>query len=181
MYGCWTPGHKSYLNLLASSFTGVLKPSSSPELKRPSSANMSSVDSEAWMSDTMTSSMNSTTSAMLFDNVPQPKGNKSYSIIMFCFGLSIRKLSDIRVIVMKIQKQIIFESRREKTGFLHMRTAKLISVFVFATRIAQSPYYINPKLQASSYLLWLYSLVCVDLVGNPEDRFSQNEAHLKDQ
>ena len=30
------------------------------------------------------------------------------------------------------------------------------------------------EIQAS----WLYSLVCVGLVGNPEDRFSQNKAHL---
>ena len=30
------------------------------------------------------------------------------------------------------------------------------------------------ELQASSYPLWLVS----DLVGNPEDRFSHNEAHL---
>ena len=31
----------------------------------------------------------------------------------------------------------------------------------------------------NSNLLWLYSLVCVDLVGNSEDRFSQNEAQSK--
>ena len=42
-----------------------------------------------------------------------------------------------------------------------------------------------PKFQASRHLLWLYSPVCVgpgrivsDLVGNLEDRFSHNEAHL---
>ena len=32
--------------------------------------------------------------------------------------------------------------------------------------------------QASSHLLWLYSLICVGLVGNPKDRFSHNEAHF---
>ena len=31
----------------------------------------------------------------------------------------------------------------------------------FCLRIAQSLYYLNPKFQASNYLLWLYSLVCV--------------------
>ena len=36
-------------------------------------------------------------------------------------------------------------------------TAQLISVFVFATRIVQFLYLPNPKFQASSYLLWLYS------------------------
>ena len=40
-------------------------------------------------------------------------------------------------------------------------TAQLISAFVFATRIVQSHYFLNPKFQGSSYLLWLYSLVCV--------------------
>ena len=40
-------------------------------------------------------------------------------------------------------------------------TAKLISAFVFATRIVQSLYFLNTKLQASSYLLWQYSPVYV--------------------
>ena len=39
-------------------------------------------------------------------------------------------------------------------------TAKLISAFVFATRIVQS-LFLNPKFQASSHLLCLYSPVCV--------------------
>ena len=65
----------------------------------------------------------------------------------------------------------LFEPRREKIGFLHMRkqktqisfavTAKLIIAFVFAIRIGQSLYYLHPKLQASSHLLWLYRPVCV--------------------
>ena len=38
---------------------------------------------------------------------------------------------------------------------------QLISTFVFATRIVQSLYFLNPKFQASSHLLWLYSPVCV--------------------
>ena len=65
---------------------------------------------------------------------------------------------------------LIYEPRREKTGFLHMRkqtqisfavTAKLIGAFVFATRIVQSLYFLYTKLQASSHLLLLYSPVCV--------------------
>ena len=40
-------------------------------------------------------------------------------------------------------------------------TAKLISAFVFATRIVQSLHFLNTKFQASSHLLWLYSLLCV--------------------
>ena len=57
-------------------------------------------------------------------------------------------------------------------------TSKLISAFVFAIQIVQSLYYLNPKFQASNHLLSQYSLVCADLVGNPEDRFSHDEASL---
>ena len=54
--------------------------------------------------------------------------------------------------------------------------AKLIGAFVFATRILQSLYFINSKFQAifcgcTVWFVW-------GLVGNPEDRFSHNEAQL---
>ena len=42
----------------------------------------------------------------------------------------------------------------------------------------KSLFFLNTKFQASSHLVWLYSLVCVDLVGNPKDRFSHNEAQM---
>ena len=46
-------------------------------------------------------------------------------------------------------------------------------------RINQSTnHFPNMKFQASSHLVWLYSLFVWDLVGNPEVRFSHNEAHL---
>ena len=57
-------------------------------------------------------------------------------------------------------------------------TAKLISAFVLATQIVQSLFYLNLKSQASSHLLWLYSLVCVGPGRKPEDRFSHNEAQV---
>ena len=41
-------------------------------------------------------------------------------------------------------------------------TAKLISAFIFATYTVQSLYFLNTKFQASSYLQWLYSPVCVE-------------------
>ena len=47
-------------------------------------------------------------------------------------------------------------------------TAKLISAFVFAIRIVQSLFYLNPKFQASSHLLWLYSPVCVGPGRKPQ-------------
>ena len=46
-------------------------------------------------------------------------------------------------------------------------TAKLISTFVFATRIVQFLFFLTPKFQASSLLLCLYSLVCVGPVRKP--------------
>ena len=45
----------------------------------------------------------------------------------------------------------IFEPRFEKTGFL--LNAKLISAFVFTTRIVQYLFFLNPKFQASRHLL----------------------------
>ena len=59
---------------------------------------------------------------------------------------------------------------------IHAKTKTQISAFVFAIRIVQSLYYLNPKFQASSHLLWLYSPVCVGPRRNPEDRLSHNEA-----
>ena len=50
--------------------------------------------------------------------------------------------------------------------------------FVFATRIVQFLYFLNPKFQTSSHFLWLYSPVCVGPGRNPEDRFSHNEAQI---
>ena len=57
-------------------------------------------------------------------------------------------------------------------------TAKLISAFVFASRIVEFLYNLNPKFQASCYLLWLYSPVCVGSGRKPENRFSHNENQL---
>ena len=86
-----------------------------------------------------------------------------------------------------------YEPRREKTGFLHnaktktqiifVVTAKLISAFVFATLIVQSLYFLNTKFQASSHLLWLYSLVCVGTGRKPRrpvfsQRGSYHLAHV---
>ena len=50
---------------------------------------------------------------------------------------------------------------KTKTHISFAVTAKLISAFVFAKQIVQSLNFLDTKFQASSYLLWLYSLVCV--------------------
>ena len=57
-------------------------------------------------------------------------------------------------------------------------TAKLISAFVFATRIVQFLFYLNPKFQASSSFLCLYWPVCVGPVRKPHYWFSHEAAHI---
>ena len=58
---------------------------------------------------------------------------------------------------------LLIEPRPEKTGFCicKNKTAKLISAFVSVIRIVNSLYYLHPKFQATSDLLWLYRPACV--------------------
>ena len=67
------------------------------------------------------------------------------------------------------------------TGVVSVRTpevtAKLISAFVFATRIVLFLLYLNPKFQTSSSFLCLYRLVCVGPVRKPHCWFSHGAAH----
>ena len=58
-------------------------------------------------------------------------------------------------------------------------TAKLNSAFVFATRIVQFLFYLNPKFQFSSSFLCLYSPVCVGAVQKPHCWFSHETAHYR--
>ena len=51
-------------------------------------------------------------------------------------------------------------------------TAILISAFIFASRIVQFLYFLNPKFPASNDLLLLYSPVCVRPGRNPNCWFS---------
>ena len=57
-------------------------------------------------------------------------------------------------------------------------TAKLISAFVFASRIVQFLFYLNLKFQASSSFLCLCRPVCVRPVRKPHCWFSHEAAHL---
>ena len=58
------------------------------------------------------------------------------------------------------------------------RSAKLISAFVFATRIVQFLFYLNPKFQASSSFLCLNRPVCVIPVRKPHCWFSHEAAQI---
>ena len=70
----------------------------------------------------------------------------------------------------------VYEQRREKTCFLHI--CKNIGSDQLRSSCTAFFFFINLKYQASSHLLWLYSPVCVDLVGNSKDRFSLDAAHI---
>ena len=56
-------------------------------------------------------------------------------------------------------------------------TAKLISVFDFATWIVQFIFVLSLKFTASSHLLCLHSSVCVRTVRKPHCWFSHDMAH----
>ena len=51
-------------------------------------------------------------------------------------------------------------------------------LFVFASKIVQSRFLLNPTFQASSHLLWLHSTVCVGPRWKPQDRFSGDAAQI---
>ena len=57
-------------------------------------------------------------------------------------------------------------------------SAKLISAFVFATRIVQFLFYLHPKFQASSSFLRLYRTVCVGPGRKPHCWFSHEAAQF---
>ena len=65
-----------------------------------------------------------------------------------------------------------------KTQISFAVTAKLISAFVFASRIVQFLFYLNPKFQASSSFLCLYRLACVGPVRKPHCCFFHEAAQI---
>ena len=70
-----------------------------------------------------------------------------------------------------------FANAKTKMQISFAVTAKLISAFVFATRIVYL-YFLNPKLPVSSHLLCLYSPVCVGPVRKPHCWFSHEAAQI---
>ena len=57
-------------------------------------------------------------------------------------------------------------------------TAKLISTFVFATQIVQSLYLLNRNFESLAIFCACTAQFVSDLVGNPEDGFSHDAAHI---
>ena len=86
----------------------------------------------------------------------------------------------------KLENILNAEPRREKPQhFAYVKTkpqigfdvtAKLISDFVFATRMIQLLYFLNPKFPVSVHLLCCYSSVCVGHVRKPHCCFSHDAA-----
>ena len=81
---------------------------------------------------------------------------------------------------LELHQVSVNEPPRDKTNNLHMRkqtvTAKLISAFVFASRIVQFLSFLNPKFPASSHILCLYSLVNVGPIQKLDCWFSHEAA-----
>ena len=84
---------------------------------------------------------------------------------------------------------MIYKPRHEQTqSFVYVKTkaqisftvtAKLISTFVFATRIAQFLSFQNPKFQASSHLLLLHRPVCVRPGRKPQRQVFSRRGSLE--
>ena len=71
-----------------------------------------------------------------------------------------------------------FAYAKTKTQISFAVTAKLIRAFVFATRIVQSLSFSFLNFKPLAILCGCTARFVLDLVGNPEDRFSHNEAHI---
>ena len=71
--------------------------------------------------------------------------------------------------------------RKQRRRISFAVTAKLISAFVFATQIVQFLFYLNPKFQASSHRLWLYSPVCVGPGRKPRRRVSSQRGSYRNE
>ena len=75
-------------------------------------------------------------------------------------------------------KQMSRHMGKTKAQISFVITAKLISAFVFATRIVQFLLYLTPKFQASGLLLKLYRPVCVRFVRKPHCCFFHEAAQI---
>ena len=77
------------------------------------------------------------------------------------FFFMMRLSSEADTLLSHIMRKSDFYLCEKKAQVSFAVTAKLISAFVFATRIVQFLFFLNPKFQASCLLLCLYKSVCV--------------------
>ena len=66
----------------------------------------------------------------------------------------------------------------ENQQYAYVKTKTQISAIGFSSQIVQFLYFLNPKVQASSFLLCFNSLVCVGPGRNPNCWFSHSKARL---
>ena len=60
-----------------------------------------------------------------------------------------------------VMRKVAFAYAKTKSQISCAVTGQLISAFAFATGIVESLFFLDPKFQASSHRLWLYSPDCV--------------------
>ena len=78
----------------------------------------------------------------------------------------------------RYEKNWLFAYVKTKPQISCAVTAQLISAFVFATQIVQSLFFLNPKFKPLAIFCSCTVRFVSDLVGNPEYRFSHNEAQI---
>ena len=77
------------------------------------------------------------------------------------------QLHTVFIIGQRHDKNRIFAYVKRKAQISRAVSAQLISAFVFAKRMVQFFHFLNPNVfQVPIHLLWLYSLVYLDQVGN---------------
>ena len=77
----------------------------------------------------------------------------------------------------------LFAYAKTRTQISCAVTEQLINAFVFAIQIVQltslvKKYYLNRNVKPLAIFCGCIAQLVSDLVGNPEDRFSHNEAHM---
>ena len=84
-------------------------------------------------------------------------------LVPHCSLLNIRihSRSSEEIRTSKQWENLIFAYAKTKVHIGYAVTAQLISAIVFATRIVQSLFFLNPKFKVSSLFLCLYRSVCV--------------------
>ena len=83
--------------------------------------------------------------------------------MFYIFKINISRICSALIHMSRVMRKpfFFFIYAKTRTQISFAVTVKLISAFVFATRIIQSLFFVNPKFIASSHLVWLYSPVYV--------------------
>ena len=96
-----------------------------------------------------------------FHNSSCSKFKIAFQITCTCLSVSLFMYSLYLSHLSRVVRKPAFVYAKTKAQISCAVTAQLISALVFATWIVLSLFFLNPKFQAPSHLLWLYSLVRV--------------------